>query len=84
MDEAKVVRSLRQALETEGPRLVVFEVGGAVSQLPGRPPGHRPERQVEQQRRAHALDVKAVRPVPFGDDGADGIGEGGDLLEEVT
>ena len=36
------------------------------------------------ERRAHALDVEAVRPVPFGDDRADRIGKRGDLLERVS
>ena len=35
------------------------------------------------ERRAHALDVEAVRAVPGGDDGADGIGQGGDLLDAL-
>ena len=33
------------------------------------------------QRRSDTLDMKAVRPVPFGDDGANGIRKPGDRLE---
>ncbi len=33
------------------------------------------------ERRAHALDVEAVGTIPFGDDGVDRVGQGGDLPE---
>ena len=36
------------------------------------------------ERRAHALDVEAVRAVPGGDDRADRIGQGGDLLDALA
>ncbi len=35
------------------------------------------------ERRAHALDMQAVRPVPFGDDGADRVGKLGNRLQRL-